>query len=27
MLRGLGFEVALLPGPPGKRVITRAVKR
>ncbi len=27
MLRSLGFEVALLPGPPGKRVITRAVKR
>ncbi len=26
-LRALGFEVALLPGPPGKRVITRAVKR
>jgi tRNA U34 5-methylaminomethyl-2-thiouridine-forming methyltransferase MnmC len=27
MLRSLGFEVALLPGPPGKRVITRAVKK
>lgn len=27
MLRSLGFEVAHLPGPPGKRVITRAVKR
>ena len=27
MLRSLGFEVKLLPGPPGKRVITRAVKR
>lgn len=27
ILRSLGFEVALLPGPPGKRVITRAVKR
>ena len=27
ILRALGFEVALLPGPPGKRVITRAVKR
>jgi tRNA U34 5-methylaminomethyl-2-thiouridine-forming methyltransferase MnmC len=27
MLRSLGFEVTLLPGPPGKRVITRAVKR
>lgn len=27
MLRSLGFDVALLPGPPGKRVITRAVKR
>jgi len=26
-LRALGFEVALLPGPPGKRVMTRAVKR
>jgi len=26
-LRALGFEVAHLPGPPGKRVITRAVKR
>jgi len=26
-LRALGFEVVLLPGPPGKRVITRAVKR
>ncbi len=26
-LRSLGFEVALLPGPPGKRVITRAVKK
>lgn len=27
MLRSLGFEVTLLPGPPGKRVFTRAVKR
>ncbi len=27
MLRTFGFEVALLQGPPGKRVITRAVKR
>lgn len=27
MLRALGFDVTLLPGPPGKRVITRAVKR
>lgn len=27
MLKGLGFEVSLLPGPPGKRVITRAVKK
>ncbi|MCI0523401.1 MAG: tRNA (5-methylaminomethyl-2-thiouridine)(34)-methyltransferase MnmD [Bacteroidales bacterium] len=27
MLRELGFEVKLLPGPPGKRVITRAVKQ
>lgn len=27
MLRSLGFEVTLLPGPPGKRVITRAVKK
>ena len=27
MLRSLGYEVSLLPGPPGKRVITRAVKR
>jgi tRNA U34 5-methylaminomethyl-2-thiouridine-forming methyltransferase MnmC len=26
-LRALGFEVALLPGPPGKRVMTRAVKK
>lgn len=26
MLKGLGFEVSLLPGPPGKRVIIRAVK-
>jgi tRNA U34 5-methylaminomethyl-2-thiouridine-forming methyltransferase MnmC len=26
-LRNLGFEVTLLPGPPGKRVITRAVKK
>jgi tRNA U34 5-methylaminomethyl-2-thiouridine-forming methyltransferase MnmC len=25
-LRSLGFEVTLLPGPPGKRVMTRAVK-
>ncbi len=27
MLRSLGFEVTHLPGPPGKRVITRAIKR
>ena len=27
MLRALGFEVEHLPGPPGKRVFTRAVKR
>jgi len=27
ILRALEFEVSLLPGPPGKRVITRAVKR
>ena len=27
MLKALGFEVSLLPGPPGKRVMTRAVKR
>ncbi|HUW93381.1 MAG TPA: tRNA (5-methylaminomethyl-2-thiouridine)(34)-methyltransferase MnmD [Bacteroidales bacterium] len=27
MLNGLGFEVSLLPGPPGKRVITRAEKK
>lgn len=27
MLRALDFEVTLLPGPPGKRVMTRAVKR
>ena len=27
MLRTLGFDVTLLPGPPGKRVMTRAVKR
>ena len=27
ILRALDFEVALLPGPPGKRVMTRAVKR
>jgi len=27
MLRTLGFEVKLLPGPPGKRVMTRAVKQ
>ena len=27
MLKSLGFDVTLLPGPPGKRVITRAVKR
>jgi tRNA U34 5-methylaminomethyl-2-thiouridine-forming methyltransferase MnmC len=27
ILRALGFEVALLPGPPGKRVMTRAVKK
>jgi len=26
MLKSLGFEVTLLPGPPGKRVMTRAVK-
>jgi len=26
-LRDLGFEVTLLPGPPGKRVMTRAVKK
>ena len=26
-LRSLGFEVNLLPGPPGKRVITRAVRK
>jgi len=26
-LRSLDFDVTLLPGPPGKRVITRAVKR
>lgn len=26
-LRALDFDVALLPGPPGKRVMTRAVKR
>ena len=26
-LRSLGFEVTLLPGPPGKRVITRAVRK
>jgi tRNA U34 5-methylaminomethyl-2-thiouridine-forming methyltransferase MnmC len=26
-LRGCGFEVALLPGPPGKRQIIRAVKK
>jgi len=26
MLTGLGFDVALLPGPPGKRVMIRAVK-
>ena len=26
-LRSLGFEVVLLPGPPGKRVMTRAVKK
>jgi len=26
MLRGLGFDVSLLPGPPGKRVMIRAVK-
>jgi tRNA U34 5-methylaminomethyl-2-thiouridine-forming methyltransferase MnmC len=26
MLRALGMEVTLLPGPPGKRVFTRAVK-
>lgn len=27
LLRTFGFEVTLLPGPPGKRVMTRAVKR
>ena len=27
MLQSFGFEVTLLPGPPGKRVFTRAVKR
>jgi tRNA U34 5-methylaminomethyl-2-thiouridine-forming methyltransferase MnmC len=27
MLKDLGYEVALLPGPPGKRVMTRAVKK
>jgi tRNA U34 5-methylaminomethyl-2-thiouridine-forming methyltransferase MnmC len=27
MLKTLGFDVTLLPGPPGKRVMTRAVKR
>ncbi|MFZ2286661.1 MAG: tRNA (5-methylaminomethyl-2-thiouridine)(34)-methyltransferase MnmD [Bacteroidales bacterium] len=27
MLRELGFDVTLLPGPPGKRVMTRAVKQ
>jgi len=27
MLRSFGFDVTLLPGPPGKRVMTRAVKR
>lgn len=27
MLRGKGFEVTLLPGPPGKRCITRAIKK
>jgi tRNA U34 5-methylaminomethyl-2-thiouridine-forming methyltransferase MnmC len=27
ILRELGFKVTLLPGPPGKRVITRAVKQ
>ena len=26
MLRSMGYEVSLLPGPPGKRVMTRAVK-
>ena len=26
-LRDLGFEVTLLPGPPGKRVMTKAVKK
>jgi tRNA U34 5-methylaminomethyl-2-thiouridine-forming methyltransferase MnmC len=26
-LKNLGFEVTLLPGPPGKRVMTRAVKK
>jgi tRNA U34 5-methylaminomethyl-2-thiouridine-forming methyltransferase MnmC len=27
MLRSIGYEVSLLPGPPGKRVITRAVRK
>lgn len=27
MLRSKGFEVTLLPGPPGKRCITRAIKK
>ena len=27
ILKDFGFEVTLLPGPPGKRVITRAVKK
>jgi len=27
MLRMLGFDVTILPGPPGKRVITRALKK
>lgn len=27
ILKTLGFDVTLLPGPPGKRVMTRAVKR
>ena len=27
MLKRYGFEVSLLPGPPGKRVMTRAVKK
>jgi tRNA U34 5-methylaminomethyl-2-thiouridine-forming methyltransferase MnmC len=27
MLKALGFDITLLPGPPGKRVMTRAVKK